>query len=339
MKESVNFKRSIILFVVLLNCVFASAQDVRFTQPFAVPSKFNPAALGGNNDLKAIVNYRNQWAGIEDGYQTYNFSLLFPLFLKDGEQKIDFGLLGLNDKAGAWNTMDFSLSIGYKLKLSKSHHNLSAALVGGFVQKSLDASNLTYDDQYVAGSFSGVNTTSETVVTEKLGYPDIGAGLMWFYNPSPEESKVNGWFGISAFHVNQPNESFTGENSKLPMSISYQTGIRIFCNSGLEFTPNVRVNTQAEVTEVAPGLYIDYLLDGGNSRFIFGTWYRQRNAFAFLLGFEHNSFLIGYSYDLGVSTLNQAVGGLMVHEATLAYKMDWGKKKGLTLNRSPFSPF
>lgn len=339
MKVLINLKRSIILLFALLICIYSNAQDVRFTQPFAVPSKFNPAALGGNNDLKAMVNYRNQWSGIENGYQTYNFSFLYPLFLKEGDQKIDFGLLGLNDQAGAWNTMDVSLSIGYKLKLSKSHHNLSAALVGGFVQKSLDAANLTYDDQYVAGSFSDVNPTSETVVTEKLGYPDIGAGLMWFYNPSSEESKINGWFGISAFHVNQPNESFTGETSKLPVNIGYQTGIRIFCNSGLEFTPNVRVNTQADITEVVPGLYIDYLLDGAKSKFVFGTWYRQRNAFAFLLGFEHNSFLIGYSYDLGISTLNQSVSGLMVHEATIGYRMDWGKKRGLELNASPFSPF
>lgn len=339
MKVLINLKRSIILLFALLICVCSNAQDIRFTQPFAVPSKLNPASLGGNNDLKAMINYRNQWAGIEDGYQTYNFTFLYPLFLGNGNQKIDFGLLGLSDQAGAWNTLDISLSIGYKLKLTESNHNLSLALVGGFVQKSLDAANLTYDDQYVAGSFTSVNPTSETIVTEKLGYPDIGTGLMWFYNPSREDAKINGWFGISAFHINQPNESFTGETSKLPMKIGYQTGIRIFSNSGLDFTPNVRVTTQASVTEVSPGLYVDYNLADNKGRFVFGSWYRQGNAFAFLLGFEHNYFTIGYSYDLGISTLNQSVSGLMVHEATIGYRIDWGKKRGLELNASPFSPF
>jgi type IX secretion system PorP/SprF family membrane protein len=313
-------------------------QDVRLTQAFAVPMNLNPAIMGANTDFMATANYRNQWSSIENGYQTYNLSLLYPLFLSNGKQKLDFGLLALNDAAGAFTTLDISLSVSYSIRLSESYHHLSVAFQGGYVQKSLDAANLTFDDQYTKGSYDALNPSNETIVSEQLSYPDAGAGLMWYYNPSKENGSVNGYFGVSAFHINQPNESFTGEASKLPMRYACQTGIKIFGNNGMDFIPNVRISSQSGATELAPGLYVNYnLKEGENGSVTFGTWYRQRDAIAFLIGFDHKSFKIGYSYDLGNSLLNKTVSGLNIHEITLSYKLN--RAKEYDVNPSPFSSF
>ncbi|MBL4716188.1 MAG: PorP/SprF family type IX secretion system membrane protein [Bacteroidia bacterium] len=320
---------SLLLLVTLVGNSFNSnAQDIRFSKPFSVPLSLNPAMMGTNADLKATLNYRNQWMTIDDGYQTYNFTFMYPIFVNDGKGKLDIGLNAINDRAGAFNSMDISLAVGYSLALTETHHHLSAALLGGFVQKQLDAANLTFDDQYITGSFNSVNATNETVLNEKVGYPDVGFGLLWFYNPPREDSKINAYFGVSAYHLNQPNESFTGLTGKLPIRYSYQTGIKIITEGKLDFTPNLRISSQSGAEEIASGLYLDYHL---NDEMILeiGGWYRKRDGIAFLVGFDHDMFSVGYSYDLGMTELNNAVGGLMTHEVTLGFKMDQAAKKDI----------
>ncbi len=68
-----------------------------------------------------------------------------------------------------------------------------------------------------------------------------------------------------------------------------------------------------------------------------GGWYRKNNAVAFIVGFEHKNFTIGYSYDLGTSDMYKAISGLMTHEVSLAFKLDQAKKT--KVNPSPFSSF
>ncbi|PKP16821.1 MAG: hypothetical protein CVU06_13970, partial [Bacteroidetes bacterium HGW-Bacteroidetes-22] len=58
--------------------------------------------------------------------------------------------------------------------------------------------------------------------------------------------------------------------------------------------------------------------------FVVGTWFRHNienpDAFIFLLGFQHNSFRIGYSYDVTVSKLKNVTGG--AHEISFGFQFD-----------------
>lgn len=311
------------------------AQDLRFTQPFATPLKYNPASMGINPDLKAMLHYRNQWSPLSKGYTTAAFTFLYPVYIKEGKEKLDVGASALQDKQGAFTSLDASLAVGYNLQISNSGY-ISFSLLGGYVQKSLNTADLTFDSQYVLGSYNSANPTNETILDEKVSYPDAGFGAMWYFNPTKDDGgKLNAYLGASAFHLNQPNESFTGTEGTLPMRISYQGGIKILGENKIDFTPHVIVNSQKGAENTAAGLYVDYRLSE-KLKASLGVWFRKKDAMAFHLGVEHAMFLLGVSYDMAVSDIRTYLPGANAYEVTLAYKLNMSEKKGAKSNPSFF---
>ncbi len=305
--------------VLLLSVNIINAQDVRYSQVFTSPLTLNPALMNINDDLRVILNHRMQWNALNDGgYTTSSFTTLYPIFLDGRDGKLDFGLNAIMDKAGAFNNLNISLSVGYGLKITTSSY-LSLALSGGYVQKSLDASNLIFDDQYVLGSYNSSNVTEETVLKENVGYPDVNFGLLWSIRP--DDSKLNAYIGASGFHMSQPNESFTNETGYLPRKFSFQSGLKIIGETKLDFTPNIIVTTQSGAQEVAAGLYMDYKLSD-DAKLTIGGWYRIKDAFACILKVEFKNFVLGYSYDIPNSELGRTISGLNTHEISLSFKLN-----------------
>ena len=156
--------------------------------------------------------------------------------------------------------------------------------------------------------------------------------------PSKEASKINAYFGVSAFHVHSPNESYLNTTAKLPPHQSYQIGIKIMTEGNLDFSPHIQYNVQGGAEELAAGLYGDYNFDE-NMKATLGVWYRKNSALAFIAGYQHRLFMLGYSYDLGTSDLNRAVSGLNTHEITLGFKIDQTAKKEVKFNPPPWGAF
>lgn len=292
----------------------AHAQDAHFTNAFAHPLKLNPGLMGEVENFKMILNYRNQWGTIDGGFQTYSFSALYPLYIKDTKEKIDFGLNATNDKEGAFNSLDFSLAVGYDLRVSETAH-ISFALMGGYVQKSLNTGDFTLADQ------------SETIFNEKASYPDMGFGLMWYFNPSRENNRLSAFAGVSGFHLNEPKEIFANENGVLPRKFSVQGGLKMRGENRIDFTPNIIGTVQSGSKDFAAGAYVDYNFNE-LSKLKFGAWYRNKDALAFLLGVEHNGVAVAYSYDMTNSPLSRAISGLNTHEVMLSYQFRKAEDRG-----------
>ncbi len=316
-----------ITIVLLIFVNIAKSQDVRYSQPFTNPLTLNPALMNINNDLKVILNHRSQWSTIDNGYTTSSFTGLYPVFLNGNDEKLDVGLNAIMDKAGAFNNINISLAVGYGLKVSKSSF-LSLALSGGYIQKTLDVTGLTFDDQYVLGSYSASNQTGETVLNEKIGYPDVNFGLLWSIRP--DDSKLNAYIGFSGFHVTEPKETFTGEDGLLLRKFSFQSGLKILGENKLDFTPNIIVTKQSGAEEVAAGLYMDYHLSDV-TKLTAGGWYRKNDAFACVIKIEVMNFVLGYSYDIPNSELGRSVSGLNVHEISLIFKMNKSEDESASL--------
>lgn len=305
----------------------ALAQDARYTQTFySNPLVLNPAIMGMNRDLKAIVNYRTQWATVGKGYTSAAFTGMYPLFMNDGKEKLDLGLNVRNNTEGAFTAMNASLSVGYNLKLSNSGY-LSFALQGGFMQKSLNTSNLTFDDQYVLGSFSASNPTQQVINSKKINYADVGFGLMWYYNPEEDDAKLNAYVGVSGYHLNSPAETMINAGGQLPRRISTQAGVKLKGDGKIDFTPNVIANWQGGSQALAAGILMDYrVMDSG--KMMLGIWYRSKDAYPIMIGFQHDYFIINYSYDVTSSVLGRAINGMSTHEITLGFRMNMADKKG-----------
>lgn len=325
--------------ILLLSSVFflkeTDAQDVRFSQPFANVLQFNPAAMGINPDLKFNLQYRSQWGSIEKGYTTYAFTTLYPIYLKAGKEKLDIGFSAMNDKAGAFSKLDFSLAIGYNVRLSEAGY-LNLSVLGGYVQKSLNTAGLTFDEQYVLGTYNSSNSNNEAILNQKVSYPEVGAGAMWHYNPTKEEgATLNAYIGVSAYHLNKPNESLISGSGALTPRYSFQGGIKILGNNNVDFTPNIIVNSQKPAQNSAAGLLMDYAFNE-KMKLAIGVWYRRADAIAFSLGFNHKTFGLTYSYDVVTAPLNAYISGANAHEITLSLKFNQSDKKGAKANPAFF---
>lgn len=317
-----RFKR-IMLPVILLFITRSYAQDVRFAQPYSNPLHVNPALAGDNTSLKFVLNYRSQWGNIDKGYSTYAFTGMYPLLINEGKSKLDLGLNALKDKAGAFGTTSFTLAAGYNLTLSEAG-TLNFSLSGSFVQKSLDAASLTFDNQYVGGEYNSGNPNYEPVLNEKTSYPSVGFGAMWFYKPTGSKAKLNAYIGFSGFNLNEPNESLLSKEAGLPRRFSYQAGLMIKGAGKVDFMPNLKISTQKGASEIAAGTYMVYKVNE-LTKAILGAWYRPHDALAFALGFELKSMRLEYSYDL-VSDLNK-YASTSANEITLSYKLKEKEKK------------
>ncbi len=322
-------KKIFLFAIILLTTCFIKnktfAQDARFAQSYANPLRINPAMMGVNRDIVFGLNYRSQWSTIDKGYKTYSFTALYPIILKDEKGKVDIGLTGMNDKAGAFNSVDFGLAIDYSKEISPNN-NLCISLMGGYAQKSIDVTGQTYDSQYLLGSYNATNPSNEAGLYSSVSHPDLGFGFLWFFNPNRKESRINAYMGIAGFHLNQPNQSLAGMQARLPMRFSYQAGIKVFGNGKVDLSPAVRVNNQNGNIEPAAGIYANYHFND-QLVFVIGGWYRVHDANAIVVGFEHSNFTFGYSYDMINSPgLNDAKNSVKAHELTLSIKFSKGPK-------------
>jgi len=308
----------------------ANAQDARFTPSFySNPLKLNPAVMGMNSDLKIMLNYRSQWGSIGSGYTSSSFTAMSPIFLGGNNEKLDLGLNVTNNKEGAFSDLDAKLAIGYNVKLSNSGY-LSFTLQGGLIQKSLDATSLTFDDQYVLGSYDPANPTSQAIASEKVSFADLGFGMMWYFNSPEESSKLHGYVGVSGYHLNQSNETFVVGDGNLNRRFSCQAGLKIRGENKIDFTPNIIANFQSASQEIIGGIIMDYRV-GEDGKALLGAWYRAKDSYPIMLGFDHKYFLVNYTYDMTSSILGNTIAGLSTHEITLAYRMNMASKKGVDL--------
>ncbi|MDD2385505.1 MAG: PorP/SprF family type IX secretion system membrane protein [Bacteroidales bacterium] len=310
-------KKIILISLGLLISWSILAQDVRFSQPYSAPLKVNPAIMGSDNSINAKLNYRSQWAGIDKGYQTASLTFFMPVYEQSNDNNLTAGLFTMNDKAGAFNHLEILAAVAYNIKLTDNGHYLSASIYGGFNQKFMDIKNLTFDDQYVVGSYAPANPSSETVMYESKMFADAGLGLLWYYQP--ENGNISAFAGFSAFHLTAPNESFIEGDGLLYTKISTQAGIKITPEgSQMSFMPNIIATSQNGVYELATGLHADYSI---NDEYLvrIGTWYRAHNTIAFLVGFQYTNYYIGYSYDLPSSGISNLATGANTHEISLGY--------------------
>jgi type IX secretion system PorP/SprF family membrane protein len=161
-----------------------------------------------------------------------------------------------------------------------------------------------------------------------LSYFDLNVGVL--YNGSTDGNN-NYYLGVSAYHILQPTESFTGNNL-------YTLSPRFTVHGGYSF-PLSQSNNNNFIH--LSGLYsrqanaVDAMLGGAWSynltseeenrnptNLYLGVWARFSNltdAIIPYIGLDIGSFTIGMSYDVNVSSLKPASQGQGGFEISLIY--------------------
>lgn len=327
---------SILLSLVCLNSM---AQDAQFSQFYAAPMYQNPAFAGSAYAPRLIANYRNQWPSINANFVTSAFSVDHYI------EKLNsgVGVMVVNDSQGPGRLKSTEISGIYSYQIQLGEENfLRLGAQGTYSNKSLDYFGLTFGDQYTNKGFTG-NSSSDPFANKNnispITFVDYSGGAL-FYN-----SKT--WLGVTMHHINRPTYTFlnTGAASPiagcptgdcLPRKLSVSGGLKIpldnpysgAANIDKEFSvsPAFLYKRQGKFDQLDLGFYATY------SALTAGLWYRgipikkknitrtNHDAFVFLLGYRQDSFSIGYSYDITISSLGLATGGS--HEISIAYQFE-----------------
>ena len=220
------FKIVVLVAAFLILGTSSYGQDAQFSQFYASALYLNPALAGAEPDITFASNFRQQWRSIVQPYTTSQVSLIVPYHvskIKDSH-KGGGGFSFYNDKAGDGNlkTLGVNLTAAYNVALSRNGlNNLSFGMQAGIIQKSIDYNGLEWGSQYNAGTGFDPNmpVNESDLLTNRI-YPDINAGLMYYYNASKNYNFTDWsiYAGLSAYHMNQPNESFLStKTSRLPV--------------------------------------------------------------------------------------------------------------------------
>ncbi len=116
----------------------------------------------------------------------------------------------LYDKAGtaALTTTEVMPALNYHKSLSNvKPMYLSVGFMGGVVQKTLDLSKVTTNNQYNGTAYDPALPTGETILNPNIHYLDGALGIS-FNTTFGADYKNTLYFGAAYFHLNRPRNSF-----------------------------------------------------------------------------------------------------------------------------------
>jgi len=302
-------------------CLSVYSQHYQFSQFYVAPTYLNPAFTGANACARVALNYRKQWAGIPGNFTTYQVA--FDHYLPSYKSGIGFQFF--SDKAGLnnLNTTAFNALYAYETKITRLIM-VRGGLSAGFVHRKVDYSSFLFADQIARGEGA---TTVENIDKEGVTYFDVGAGGLVYTSEA--------WGGFSVAHLNKPNQSLQFSESTLPMELKVHGGYRFNLkrqqgsnkriHQGNFVTAAFNFKHQNKFNQLDLGVYF------AKNLLNLGLWYRgipiskpvegynNNDAVIFLMGLSVDKFKIGYSYDLTLSNLSNAVTRGS-HEISLSFQ-------------------
>lgn len=329
MNKVIGIHRVLVQLAVVL-CLFKSnAQDIHFSHSEYSPLTLNPALMGANSPMQAIINYRNQWSSVGVPFQTsaVSFDARFNEQKRRKKGIIAGGFNFVNDVAGSqrMTTNIANLSLAYHLIIDRES-TIGLGLFGGFGQRSFSTTGGQWMSQYDGVSYNANASSNENFLTPTFKYFDVGAGMVYAYNvggghmTKRERKRLN--VGFAAYHLNRPYSSFLNQKNER-LSIRYTAFIN--ADIGLEnsngiIQPGFYFQRQAGHQEIMMGANYGYTINSGSRAtgftrpmtFYLGMFYRLKDAFVARVMIEYDVFSLGFAYDVNLSDLTpvtKTVGG------------------------------
>jgi type IX secretion system PorP/SprF family membrane protein len=331
LKNIIGWKKLVLPVVMILKTVLSPAQDIQYSQFYANVLYLNPAFAGSAHGLRGIAHQRFQWPSLDAKYLTTSFSL--DNYFK--KTRSGLGITFMKDWQGSSTISSTEVTIQYSQEIVLTQkHFIRAGAELGYASRYINYSILNFPDQFTNNGFTNT-TTDEPFGASKVNYFDASVGAMFYSDKY--------WFGLSAHHLNQPDQSFYGNGSPLPAKIDMIAGYKILFRGD----KNTLLNFPDREVYVTPTMYykfqgksdqVDFGLYGIYEHVMAGIWYRgipvkhynnetQNNeSMVILAGWKINALRISYSYDFTVSKLQKArTGG--AHELNITYVVEIPKRK------------
>lgn len=308
-------KKTGLMLAMLCSGLAVTAQDIHFSQFYETAILRNPSLTGiFNGDYKVGVVYRSQWSSISKPYQTAVLSAESRIPVRgEANDFISVGLMGYYDKAGSISLQTVSLypAINYNKSLSSNKNSfLSVGFTGGFIQRSFDPSQATFDNQYQNGGFDPANPTGEVLPDPSFTQWDVGAGIS-YNSTTGQNNNINYVLGVSGYHFSQPKYSFAEKDLTIAMRFNLSAGLNVKVSETFSYQLHANYMNQGSYNEVIGGGLVGWnKMEPSSSRVLFslmgGVMYRVGDAFVPVVKVVYDGLSFGFSYDANVSKLTPA---------------------------------
>lgn len=334
-----NMKRFFAVALLAGSAFRLSAQvDPHFTQNYTYPLYVNPAMTGGSDgDYRVSGIYRSQWGSITNPYRTMGVS-----FDTRTKNNLALGANIMNQSAGdaGFNYLNAYASVAYTgVKFGKNNNNrLVFALQGGVISRRVDPTKFKWGDQWnpITG-YNPSNPTSEPSFAKTSATTlDIGAGVLYF-DAAPDK-KANVFAGASVYHLNRPKDPMISSGSTdlnvIPIRYALHGGVSFNLSERTSIVPHALFMQQGSATETMLGTYVQLNVNP-QTDFMFGGYYRFKDAFAPFVGIDWKNFIMGLSYDVNASKLRTMTRNVNAFELSLTYVKRNGDKSIFDFIRCP----
>lgn len=308
-----------LLILVLFPIFRASAQgDAMFTQYWALPAYYNPAATGTIDFIRVRAAAKLQWIGIDNAPKSFLAAADMPVRLGK-KHRIGVGLLASQESIGLYRNLSVDAQISYKFKFLKGVWSVG-------IQPGYYNSKFKGSDVYIPEGDDYHQPGDPDLPTSDVGGNafDISAGLTYTHKYFTA--------GISVLHITEPTVTMGDENDASSESVEFQTTLPRMAyltvdgniplkNSLFSLQPSVMVRT--DFTKWVP----EAQMRATYNRFLsFGAGYRYKEAISIMVAAEFKNFFLGYAYDYPLSAIGKASSGS--HELVAGYnvKLNFGDK-------------
>ncbi len=270
---------------------------------------WNPAWAGMEGSLVLTGLLRKQWVQQPGSPLSRSVNAHMPVYIAHGGA----GLRIRQAQLGVWEVLDVSAAWNYQLELGRASV-LSVGAAAGMVQRQLDGSRIrtpqgTYLPEPVPIDHQD-ELLPEGIVRASRPTFDVGIFLL---------TKRLG-AGIAVQHLTAPVLSFSSFGFQFDRTFYAAISYKWEFTRTLTFLPSVWVSSDVWQTQTNISLLVQ-LNDNIFSGFALRGYSMQTlDAAIFLIGVRlGEQWSLGYSYDMGLGTLQQASNGS--HELILRYQL------------------
>lgn len=325
--------KSLLILLILISVnLKVSSQDIHTTQIDQHEYMYNPGMIGnyhGNSRIQ--LTSRNQWANINNAFQTYNAFVDFKI----ADDKWSKGNLGLclaanqdNSGDGFLEKTSFNLGLSSVVKLSNKF-SLSLGFLNSYSQLKLDPSSIKWGSQFNGENHDPNLPSGEQFVQNSLGYFNLASGIVFSYGK--EEGYMALYdvthiqFGVSGFNL-LPSKKYSNffSDSLQQRYCVFAKGLIGIPHTRTAFVGSLLAQRQGPNTELVFGGYYRIRIKEASkitgfhkeSAIGLGGLWRYGDAICPAILFEIKDYAIGISYDMTVSKLLPATNTMGAIEIT-----------------------
>ena len=325
-------KRFLLKYLLLIAVIICGgqlkAQDIHFSQMFETPLLRNPALAGlFSGDVRVQTVFRSQWNSVTNAYHTGSANMEYKLAVGRSEDFVTIGGQILYDKAGTVDLTSTHIlpAFNYHKSLSaEKNMYLSMALMGGWVQRSIDRSKITTNSQFDGTDYNASAATGETFPKASYSYFDGTAGIS-FNEQIGDNPDNNLYIGLAYHHFNKAKKLSFYSDYKSEMTPKWvaSAGVRMNLNDEAYVTFEGDYSKQGTTQEIIGGLLFSKRLDDvDDPKYLIhaGAYMRLNDAIIPVVKVESRPIAVALSYDVNISGLRQASTGRGGFELSITYQ-------------------